>query len=70
VWLLKRSLRRGQGDLLLEAHRCGGPFEGTTLPEAPAWTGTFGVDIVARVADPSGGTFWIKVCCCCLYFFP
>lgn len=62
VWLLKRSLQRGQGHLPLGAHRVSGPFVGTTLPDAPAWTGDFAVDIAARVADPSGGTFWIKVC--------
>jgi hypothetical protein len=59
VWLLKRELARGGEPAVLDAFQCA-EFDGTTLTATPAWGGPFAVDVVACVAEPSGGTFWIK----------
>jgi hypothetical protein len=59
VWLLKRELARGGKPAVLDAFQCA-EFDGTTLTATPAWGGPFAVDVVACVAEPSGGTFWIK----------
>lgn len=59
VWLLKRELARGAELAVLDAFQCA-EFDGTTLTATPAWGGPFAVDVVACVAEPSGGTFWIK----------
>jgi hypothetical protein len=59
VWLLKRELARGGVPAVLDAYQCT-EFDGTTLTATPAWGGTYAVDVVACVAEPAGGTFWIK----------
>lgn len=75
VWLLKRELARGAESAVLDSFQCA-EFDGTTLTDTPAWGGPFAVDVVACVAEPSGGTFWIKaqnrsvqVCSCAIFWF-
>lgn len=59
MWLLKRELARGAAPAVLEAYQCT-DFDGTTLNATPAWGGAYAVDVVACVAEPAGGTFWLK----------
>ena len=59
VWLLKREAAAPRA-VLDCLHSCG-PFEGTIVPEAPAWPGAWCVDVVARVALSAGGhSVWLK----------
>lgn len=59
VWLIKRELAQGNAPAALDAFQCT-DFDGTTLGDTPSWSGAFAVDVVACVAEPSGGTFWLK----------
>ena len=50
VWLLRRSARKGEPGVL-GAHRCDGPFDGTTLPSTVDWPGVVVIDIAAKVRN-------------------
>ena len=59
VWLLKRDA--ANPGAVLDCHHCCGPFDGTIIPEVPAWPGVWSVDMVARVTVSQGGrSVWLK----------
>lgn len=59
VWLLKRDAAGSRA--VADCLHCCGPFDGTVLPEGPAWAGVCSLDVVVRVALTAGGpSVWLK----------
>lgn len=58
MWVLKRS-----PSALAEvedSYHFEGPFTSSAVPDMPAWPGSWKIDLVARLADSDGSSFWVK----------
>lgn len=60
MWLLKREPSPLPSAGVEDSYHVEGPFESSAVPDMPAWPGSWKVDLVARLTDAAGRSFWVK----------